>query len=186
MHNPVFGQLDPLPAIEHPELLAPATFRAVQQYLPEALVAPIDPAVSDTEAMCARYDVPLGISANVVLITGKRSGEVRKVACQVLATHRVDVNHFVKQALDVRKCSFAPMDEAVEASAMAYGGITPGRAAGGLAGLGRWRGRRLRVDLPGRGGARGQAVHARRGPADVAHRGASRRSGAPGADRLRG
>ena len=85
MHNPVFGQLDPLPAIEHPELLAPATFRAVQQYLPEALVAPIDPAVSDTEAMCARYDVPLGISANVVLITGKRSGEVRKVACQVLA-----------------------------------------------------------------------------------------------------
>lgn len=125
MHNPVFGQLDPLPAIEHPELLAPATFRAVQQYLPEALVAPIDPAVSDTEAMCARYDVPLGISANVVLITGKRSGEVRKVACQVLATHRVDINHFVKQTLDVRKCSFAPMDEAVEASAMAYGGITP-------------------------------------------------------------
>ena len=139
MHNPVFGQLDPLPAIEHPELLAPATFRAVQQYLPEALVAPIDPAVSDTEAMCARYDVPLGISANVVLITGKRSGEVRKVACQVLATHRVDINHFVKQTLDVRKCSFAPMEEAVEASAMAYGGITPGRAAGGLAGLGRWR-----------------------------------------------
>ncbi len=41
------------------------------------------------------------------------------------ADRRVDVNHVVKQGLDVRKCSFASMSEAVTVSGMEYGGITP-------------------------------------------------------------
>lgn len=125
MRNPIFGKLDPLPALEHPELLAPSTFAAVQQYVPDALVAQIDPALSDTEVMCENYDVPLGASANIVLITGKRNGEARKVACQVLADQRLDINHFVRQTLGVRKCSFASMDDAVASSGMPYGAITP-------------------------------------------------------------
>ena len=47
------------------------------------------------------------------------------VACLVLATTRVDVNKVVRKKLDVRKASFAPIDEAVGMSGMEYGGITP-------------------------------------------------------------
>ena len=43
----------------------------------------------------------------------------------VLATMRADVNGVIRRELDVRKCSFAPMDEAVALTGMEYGGITP-------------------------------------------------------------
>ena len=43
----------------------------------------------------------------------------------MLATTRADVNKAVRKFLDVRKCSFAPMDDAVRLSGMEYGGITP-------------------------------------------------------------
>jgi prolyl-tRNA editing enzyme YbaK/EbsC (Cys-tRNA(Pro) deacylase) len=43
----------------------------------------------------------------------------------VLATDRADINGVVRRHLDVRKISFAPMDEAVELTGMEYGGITP-------------------------------------------------------------
>ena len=46
-------------------------------------------------------------------------------ACMVLATDRADVNKAVRKHLDVRKISFAPMDEAVSQTGMEYGGITP-------------------------------------------------------------
>ena len=125
MSHPVFGTLTPLPAAEHPELMTPATHAAILAHIPDAVVARIDPELADTEALCAAYGVPPEASANVVLIIGKRAGDTRQVACQVLATHRVDVNGYVRRALDVRKASFASMSDAVEASGMAYGGITP-------------------------------------------------------------
>ena len=43
----------------------------------------------------------------------------------ILATTRADVNGVVRRRLDVRKASFAPMDEAVALTGMEYGGITP-------------------------------------------------------------
>ena len=43
----------------------------------------------------------------------------------VLATMRADVNGVVRRHLDARKCSFAPMDDAVRLTGMEYGGITP-------------------------------------------------------------
>jgi prolyl-tRNA editing enzyme YbaK/EbsC (Cys-tRNA(Pro) deacylase) len=43
----------------------------------------------------------------------------------VLATMRADVNGVIRRELDVRKCSFAPMEEAVALTGMEYGGITP-------------------------------------------------------------
>ena len=42
-----------------------------------------------------------------------------------LAHRRVDVNNVVRKRLGARKASFAPMEYAVEASGMEYGGITP-------------------------------------------------------------
>jgi prolyl-tRNA editing enzyme YbaK/EbsC (Cys-tRNA(Pro) deacylase) len=60
-----------------------------------------------------------------VVVSGKREGELRYVACMILATTRADVNGVVRRRLDVRKASFAPMDTAVAETGMEYGGITP-------------------------------------------------------------
>ena len=46
-------------------------------------------------------------------------------ACLVLASDRADVNRTVRKHLDVRKISFAPMEDAVSQTQMEYGGITP-------------------------------------------------------------
>ena len=88
-------------------------------------VAEIDPDLADTAQFCAAYRVPLEVSANCVVVAGSRGGEQRIAACMVLATTRADVNGLVRRRIDARKASFMPMDDAVEATGMEYGGITP-------------------------------------------------------------
>jgi prolyl-tRNA editing enzyme YbaK/EbsC (Cys-tRNA(Pro) deacylase) len=123
----VIGKLVTEPARTRKDLLALPVFEALETWGADAdvLVAPIDPDLADTAAFCAAYDVGLDISANCVVIAGKRGGDVRYAACMVLATTRADVNGVVRRLLDVRKASFAPMDVAVAESGMEYGGITP-------------------------------------------------------------
>ncbi len=125
----MIGTLATAPASSRPDLLAPPVVAALATGplagSDDVLVAPIDPDLADTAAFCAAYDVGLDISANCVVIAGKREGEVRYAACLVLATTRADVNGVVRKQLDVRKASFAPMAEAVELTGMEYGGITP-------------------------------------------------------------
>lgn len=87
--------------------------------------AEIDPELADTAAFCERYGVAPADSANCVVIAGRRSGTTRYAACVVLATTRADVNGVVRRRLDARKASFAPMADAVELTAMEFGGITP-------------------------------------------------------------
>ena len=120
------GTLQTTPALERPELLAPPVVDALQAMGDSAvLVAEIDPDLADTAAFCEAYQVGLNESANCVVVSGKREGEVRYAACLVLATTRADVNGVVRRYLDVRKASFAPMDTAVAETGMEYGGITP-------------------------------------------------------------
>ena len=121
------GSLDVTPARERADLLAPATAAALADWSEADTVgvAPIDADLADTAAFCAAYDVPLEASANCVVLAGKREGQVRKAACLVLATTRADVNGVARRWLDVRKISFAPMDEAVALTGLEYGGITP-------------------------------------------------------------
>jgi prolyl-tRNA editing enzyme YbaK/EbsC (Cys-tRNA(Pro) deacylase) len=88
-------------------------------------VVEIDPEYADTAAMSQRYDVPMAVGANCVVVMGRREGEERVAACLVRADTRADVNNLVKRTLDVRKASFLPMERAVEESGMEYGGITP-------------------------------------------------------------
>jgi prolyl-tRNA editing enzyme YbaK/EbsC (Cys-tRNA(Pro) deacylase) len=117
-----------LPAADHLDLLAPPVARAAEQLTKdghEVQAAAIDPADADTEAFCARYGEPLEESANCVVVAGKRGGVVKYAACLVLATTRADINGLVRRHLDVRKVSFAPLDEVVETTGMAYGGVTP-------------------------------------------------------------
>ncbi len=121
----MFGKLSPVPALERPDLLPEPVLAAIRDHVPSAQVFPVDPAHADTETLCRVYDLPLDAMANAVLVLGRRGGEERRACCMTLATRRVDVNNVARRRLDVRKASFAPMDLAVAASGMEYGGITP-------------------------------------------------------------
>jgi prolyl-tRNA editing enzyme YbaK/EbsC (Cys-tRNA(Pro) deacylase) len=123
----MMGTLRTEPATQRPDLLADPVRDALATWAhaAEVLVAPIDPELADTAAFCAAYQVGLEVSANCVVVAGKREGAVRYAACLVLATTRADVNGIVRRLLDVRKASFAPMDTAVAETGMEYGGITP-------------------------------------------------------------
>lgn len=123
----MLGRLQLVPALDAPELLAPAVAAALQAWARagEVQVAQIDPDLADTAAFCATYDVPLEASANCVVVVGRRGEVTRQAACVVLATTRADVNGLVRRHLDVRKASFGAREEAVEATGMEYGGITP-------------------------------------------------------------
>jgi prolyl-tRNA editing enzyme YbaK/EbsC (Cys-tRNA(Pro) deacylase) len=119
-------------ALARTDLLAPPVTAALQVWSAEApidadqvLVAAIDPELADTAAFCAAYDVGPDVSANCVIVAGRRGDVTRYAACIVLATTRADVNGVVRRHLDVRKASFAPMDDAVALTGMEYGGITP-------------------------------------------------------------
>jgi prolyl-tRNA editing enzyme YbaK/EbsC (Cys-tRNA(Pro) deacylase) len=124
---PTLGRLESLPALDHPELLAPPVVAALETWphTGEVAVVEIDPAVADTAAMSAAYDLGMDTGANCVVVGGRRGGVERMAACLVRADTRADVNNVVKRTLDVRKCSFLSMERAVEESGMEYGGITP-------------------------------------------------------------
>ncbi len=123
----MLGRLAWAPALDRPDLLAGAVLAALQQWprAGEVTVAEIDPGLADTEAFCAAYEIDLFASGNCVVVSGRRGDDVRLAACLVLATTRADVNGVVRRRLDVRKASFAPLEQTVEATGMEYGDITP-------------------------------------------------------------
>ena len=125
--TPTLGTLTTIPALDRPDLLAPPVAAALAGWpgAADTGVVEIDPAIADTAAMAAAYDLGMDTGANCVVVSGKRDGEERVAACVVRADTRADVNTVVKRLLDVRKCSFLSMERAVEESGMEYGGITP-------------------------------------------------------------
>jgi prolyl-tRNA editing enzyme YbaK/EbsC (Cys-tRNA(Pro) deacylase) len=125
VNAPRIGTLDWQAAVDHPELLAEPVAATIAQRDIECFVAPIDPELADTAAFCQAYEVPLEVSANCVVVAGRRGDAVTMAACLVLATDRADINKVVRKHLDVRKISFADMEVAVSTTGMEYGGITP-------------------------------------------------------------
>ena len=126
--NVSIGSLAAVPALSRPDLLAAPVVTALAALGEEAgavSVAEIDPELADTAAFCERYGVGPAESANCVVIAGRRDGQAWYAACVRLATTRADVNNVARRELDVRKASFAAMDDAVAQTEMEYGGITP-------------------------------------------------------------
>ncbi len=123
--SPAIGTLDWQPAAEHLDLLARPVADALARLALTAYVAPIDPELADTAAFCAAYEVPMEVSANCVVVAGRRAESSVMAGCLVLATDRADVNKTIRKHLGVRKISFASMDDAVSQTGMEYGGITP-------------------------------------------------------------
>ena len=123
----MLGRLDTRPALDASHLLAEPVVAALRAWplAGQVQVAPIDPALADTAAFCAAYDVPLEASANCVVVAARRGEQTRLAASVVLATTRADVNGVVRRRLDARKASFAATELAVAETGMEYGGITP-------------------------------------------------------------
>lgn len=121
------GNLVLVPVADRPDLLAEPVAKALASWsrTPDVSVAEIDPSLADTAALTEAAELPLAMSANCVVVAGRRAGDERVAACLVLATTRADVNGLVRRLLDVRKASFLAMDLAVEWTGMEYGGITP-------------------------------------------------------------
>lgn len=125
-------RLDWVPALDRPDLLAGPT-RSALQALADAgqvdvsavEVAEIDPSLADTATLVAASGLDLADMANCIVIDGARGGHERVCAALVLGTTRADVNKVIRKRLDVRKCSFMSMDEAVSRTGMEHGGITP-------------------------------------------------------------
>ncbi len=123
--HPHLGTLAWIPALDRLDLLAGPVVEFLQAHPLDAYVAAIDPELADTAEFCAAYAVPPEVSANCVVVAGRRGDHTTMAACLVLATDRADVNKTVRKHLDVRKISFAQMADAVAQTSMEYGGITP-------------------------------------------------------------
>ncbi len=83
-----------------------------------------DPAAADTAVFCERYGIPAEDTANTILVAIKRAPRAY-VACVVLATTRLDVNHGLRELLGEKRLSFANAEEAVALTGMQVGGVTP-------------------------------------------------------------
>ncbi|MBT1161090.1 MULTISPECIES: YbaK/EbsC family protein [Bifidobacterium] len=82
---------------------------------------------SDTDLWCPKYGVPFENTGNVVVVhTHKtRKAPPQFAAAFVTADTRADLNGVVKHTLEVSKVSFAPIADAVEATGMESGGMSP-------------------------------------------------------------
>lgn len=87
-------------------------------------VVDIDPDLADTATFCEQYGYSPGESANAILIASKRPAG-RFSVCVALATTRLDVNHRVRDLMEVKKLSFADPDTTRELTGMMIGGVTP-------------------------------------------------------------
>lgn len=87
-------------------------------------VVECDPDLADTAAFCEAYGFSAEESANAILVASKRpAGQL--AMCLVLAHTRLDVNRAVRDAMDVKKLSFASAEQTMEATGMMIGGVTP-------------------------------------------------------------
>jgi len=87
-------------------------------------VMPCDPEAADTAVFCERYGVAPEDTANTILVAIKREPR-RYVACVVLATTRLDVNHKLREVLGEKRLSFADAEESVAVTGHARGGVAP-------------------------------------------------------------
>ena len=82
-----------------------------------------DPALADTEAFCASYDIPKDQAANAIVVVGKGDPK-RYFACLVLATTKIDANHRLSALVGIKRLSFAPAEETRDLTGQALGGVT--------------------------------------------------------------
>jgi prolyl-tRNA editing enzyme YbaK/EbsC (Cys-tRNA(Pro) deacylase) len=105
-------------------MLDPRVHAALEALAVDFEMMDCDPELADTAAFCVAYRIDPADSANTILIKSKRP-EGHLAATVVLATHRLDVNRAVRDAMSVSKVSFADAETTIAATGMMIGGVTP-------------------------------------------------------------
>ncbi len=82
-----------------------------------------DPDFADTEAFCARYGVAKQNAVNTIIVAVKTEPKTY-VACALLATTKIDVNHKLSRILGIKRLSFASADETKALTGQLIGGVT--------------------------------------------------------------
>lgn len=115
--------LDFLPLASRSELVSNSVYEAAKES--SVLVGEIDPQYMNGEALSDHYDVALEDGANCIVVRGKR-GETRTTAAVLVPVgSRADLNGIVREKLDAKKVSMAPLEEVIAETGMEYGSITP-------------------------------------------------------------
>jgi prolyl-tRNA editing enzyme YbaK/EbsC (Cys-tRNA(Pro) deacylase) len=78
----------------------------------------INPLLAGTDAFTAAYGWTLHHAVNAIVMIGRRAERAVTAMCLALASTRVDTNKTVPKTLDMRKMSFAPIDDVVAATGM--------------------------------------------------------------------
>lgn len=126
----MFDNLDLQPVLQRPELVPPCVINMLQDWqgsvpASEVMAAPIDPNFAGSAEFCEQYQVPENLGANCVVIEAVRGESRFLAACLVPIGTRADLNKTVRKLLEVRRVSFAPLEEVLQLTGMEYGGITP-------------------------------------------------------------
>ena len=82
-----------------------------------------DPDLADTAVFCEHDNIPLAVSANVI-VAAVKSDPRQYAACVLLATTRLDVNKSVRKRMGVKKGSVASAEETRDLTGMEIGGVT--------------------------------------------------------------
>jgi prolyl-tRNA editing enzyme YbaK/EbsC (Cys-tRNA(Pro) deacylase) len=83
----------------------------------------IDPEYADTADFCSKYGYKMDACGNTIVIASK-SGPKRFSACVVRGVDRLDVNHTVRNLMEVSRISFASPADTIELTGMEIGGVT--------------------------------------------------------------
>ncbi len=126
----MFKQLQFEPVLDRPDLVPVGITELLKTWqgsvpASEVMVAPIDPNFAGSTEFCEKYQVLPELGANCVVVEAVRGENRFLAACLVPVHTRADLNKTVRKLLDVRRVSFAPLDEVLQATGMEYGGITP-------------------------------------------------------------
>ncbi len=83
-----------------------------------------DSNLTDTNIFCNKYGINFEDAANTIVIKSK-TGELKYVACVLLATTKLDTNKTIRKKLSTHKVSFASVEESEKLTNMVTGGVTP-------------------------------------------------------------
>lgn len=97
---------------------------AIEEHRIACEVLACDPDLADTAAFCAHYGFTLDTAANTILVASKKVEPPKFAVCVVLGTTSLDVNHTVRELLDVKRLSFADGETTIARTGMMIGGVT--------------------------------------------------------------
>lgn len=110
--------------VEGSELLHPAVAAALAAGELHYQVLACPPELADTAEFSAHYGFSLDEAANTILVASRKVEPPRYAVCVVLASTRLDVNHTVRNLLEVKRASFADAETTVALTGMLVGGVT--------------------------------------------------------------